>query len=271
MPRGQGAPDPVREAIDELVAELGLEPPVSAEEIVDALGIQVEPFTEEDLAGQFRLDAAPIYGALATHEDGDVIYLRDDLDSYRRTTTLFHELGHYLIRWHRPVLRMGPASIPKETRDLMEAEARAFALDIRFLGGRFDDESDSMPYGLESAVYLATRYGLSYEMAIRRYAEHGDGRTSLLRIFTVDRRWNTLEPQVTFRYFIKPNGRSRRWDFPESVGERLPPHHPITRFVTSGDCYAKVIRLEDEPLGGVPCAHELVASERNAFVLSQAL
>lgn len=271
MLRGQGEPDPVREAIDILVAELDLQPPVSADEIVTALGIHVELFTEEDLADQFRLDADTVYGALATHEDGETIYLRDDLDPYRRATTLFHELGHYRIGWHLPVLRMGRACIPQATRDLMETEARAFALDIRFLGGRFDNEADAMPYSLESAIYLATRYGLSYEMALRRYAERGDGRSSLLRIFSIDRYWDTLEPQVKFRYFIKPNGRSRRWDFPEPVGASLSSHHPIARSVASGDCRANVIHLEDEPLGGVPCTHELIASERNAFVLSQAV
>lgn len=271
MARGPGESDPVREALVGLVDALDIRPPVDADEILAELGVPVVTFTPDDDPTGYRLATGSVLGAFTPSDEGDVVYLLEGLDPYKRADTLFHELGHVVIPWHREVLKMGPTSILPETRQLMENQANEFAFHIRFLGDRFDNEARSMPYSLESGIYLAERYGLSYTRALRRYIDLGDGRYVVLRIFKIDRHWSTLEPRLQLHQFVKPNGRGRYWKFSEDPGAYLAADHPISLAVASGECYANVVQLDSAPIGQVLCSHEIIASERNAFTLSKAL
>jgi hypothetical protein len=125
-------------------------------------------------------------GALITPADRNVgaILINRRSPATRQRFTIAHELGHFLIPWHRPddplgtfacsladlagTWRKPSASVPR--RDRQEAEANRFAIELLAPRRLMRPYLRGVP-DLAKVVILSAEFGLSREAGARRYVE----------------------------------------------------------------------------------------------------
>lgn len=276
MNRGEIAWSAVYETVDQLIDTFGLaEPPVDPRGLAKRMGIPVLRFSDIDLGllePALRIRLERFYGAfLPNPAGGGTIYVREGLSAFKDKDTVSHELGHATIRHHREVLLMGWSALAPELRQILEDEARVFSIVLRLLGGRFDAEAAEFVYGMETAKFLADRYALSYEMALRRYVTIGPP-GPILRVFDIHRNWESMDSlalKLYYRYFVKPSGGSKLW-IPEEPGTSLPLDHPLCAVLPELR-RAEVLVGVPDTLGRGRCTHEILSTQQRLYVLSKPL
>lgn len=94
------------------------------------------------------------------------------LSPKRHRFSVFHEIGHFVLPEHRERFFLDTdETLDWRTKVRLEREANEIAADFIFQGNRFTEESLAFPLSCRTVHELAPRYGVSYESAIRRYAE----------------------------------------------------------------------------------------------------
>jgi hypothetical protein len=84
-----------------------------------------------------------------------------------------HEIGHSIIPWHQTfTLGDDEFSLRPESHAQMEAEANFAAGQLLFLQGRFGDEANDVPFGINAVTTLSGRYGNTITSTLWRYVEH---------------------------------------------------------------------------------------------------
>jgi len=146
-------------------------------EVLDYLGYKIEVVNFSEIFkshhyikkyGEIHRDTC----AILSFKDG-VILLSNELNYTRRRMTLFHEIGHDLIPWHRKysssyVTRTNDINIALNKK--IEQQAFRAGVEIMFPLKHFLNDSQNLPIALSSIKYLANKYRASFEATCIRYA-----------------------------------------------------------------------------------------------------
>ena len=145
-------------------------------EVLDYLGYKIEDvnFSEIFKSRQYTKKFGEIHGdtcAILSFKDS-IILLSDELNYTRKRMTLFHEIGHDLIPWHRIctsyVTRTNDINIALNKK--IERQAFRAGAEIMFPLKHFLNDSQNLPISFISIKYLANRYRASFEATCIRYA-----------------------------------------------------------------------------------------------------
>lgn len=160
--------------------------PVPMDQVAEAAN--VHPADSLWLLGE---DAPPSIRAILAKLPGKVlgafdlrsrqIYLDMTLIVPRRRFVLGHETGHGVLPWHtRAFMADDDTTLAPTTRELLEAEANAFAAELLFGGDGFSRRADDSAPGLGRPLELAAQYQASAHAALRRYVERTKHEVALL-------------------------------------------------------------------------------------------
>lgn len=114
-----------------------------------------------------------------------MIYLDLTLKRVKQRFVSLHETGHGYLPWQRDTyayMEDGETNLDPEVQQQFEREASAFASEVLFQGGRFQDEARSLPFELKTAMQLAKKFGASNYAAFRRFVSQSH-RTCALLVF----------------------------------------------------------------------------------------
>ncbi|MBI4283550.1 MAG: ImmA/IrrE family metallo-endopeptidase [Chloroflexi bacterium] len=186
--------DPSRYAL-ELVEKLNFQGPSTdwIDIVVEHLGLKSQPysgsdfFTESEQAEvppspleqmQFtglesgttqkppRRHKRPVEGALR----GKVIHVDSDFRPDRQRMTVAHEVGHYHLPWHRGLTYVRDGCLVEPPGAYWhEQEAHRFAADLLMPPPFFQEDMNSLPWGLHSVERLSLKYWTSVEATARQY------------------------------------------------------------------------------------------------------
>ncbi len=133
------------------------------------------------------------------------IYLDLSQTRQRQNFVKLHEIGHEVLPWQKETYEFldSDDTLDPYQKEQFEAEANFFASLTLFQHNRFEKEMKPLPLSMDSAHYLAKRFGSSVHAALRRYVEHSDCRCALLILQDIS--GQGLFPQCTVRdYFTSP-------------------------------------------------------------------
>jgi len=168
------------------------------------------------------------------------IYLKADMTPGRRNFVTLHEVGHGWMPWQR-LMAAHPDGIENLTlterqrrKDENEWQANVFATETLFQLDRFEIEAKEMPFELQSAVALATRYGASIHASLRRYVELHEQRAILLVLEALPtiRGSKTHYRVLASHWSPSFHQRYRRWRAPKWISETVVRPLLTRKFVT---------------------------------------
>lgn len=214
--------------------------------------------------------SSKVLGLLAVKQK--TIYVDPDLSPTRKRFTTAHELGHRVLPWQDAAFHADDQSTLAPTaRDEFEREANAFAGELLFGAGKFNDEADSEAPGIAVPLALAELYGTSAAAALRQYAEQGGRPVALVAVSLFES--NTMTgPQlqiitgqcVASQSFVRKYG-SMSSVLPTSFGPDEPLFH-VLRTLQSGVGASTEVTLETSP-GKTKFTAESFCNRRLRFVL----
>lgn len=137
--------------------------------------------TPPSLKSAIKKLSSKVLGLLAVKQR--TIYVDPDLSPTRKRFTTAHELGHRVLPWQDGAFHADDQNtLAPTTRDEFEREANAFAGELLFGAGRFNDEADSEAPGIAVPLALAEQYGTSAAASLRQYAEWSGRPVALLAV-----------------------------------------------------------------------------------------
>jgi Zn-dependent peptidase ImmA (M78 family) len=155
-----------------LLLESGNErPPTNPETIANYLNLRIVDFRPSDLelGEEVRAFLSPNERLIGVHRK---------LSTKRRTFSILHEIGHFVLPGHASHPNMQQGRIIDEGRDLsaksnidLEIEANKFAADCLFQLDTFDREAIVNKLSWDNIRQLAEKYGASFEATARRWVE----------------------------------------------------------------------------------------------------
>lgn len=111
------------------------------------------------------------------------IYVDPDQVSTQKRFTTAHEIGHFVLPWQESAFHVDDKdTLAPTTQEIFEREANAFAGELMFGAGRFNEHADSDAPGIETPLALATEYGASAAATLRQYVERSGNRMALLAV-----------------------------------------------------------------------------------------
>lgn len=120
------------------------------------------------------------------------IYVDPDLEPTRKRFTVAHEIGHKVLPWQDGSFHADDQyTLSRDTRVEFEREANAFAGELLFGAGRFNDQADSEAPGIAVPLALATEYGASAAATLRQYVELSGRPMALLAVSRFRTRFKT--------------------------------------------------------------------------------
>lgn len=164
------------EIVDEILRQNPNMPyPIPLEELAGVVGIQrIDELVTEGFEGMLMTNPEKSQG---------VILVKANANLQRRRFTIGHELGHYLLPWHRQLkfsctsenIRDSSAA-PNATRGIeMEAEANAFASELLMPTAAFKKlQRAAGEPDIEQVVKLAAHFDSSIEATARRFMNLSD-------------------------------------------------------------------------------------------------
>ena len=158
----------------------------------------------------------------------------------RRNFVTLHEVGHGWLPWQR-FLATHPDGYENLTqtdrlkrKNENEWQANIFATETLFQLNRFELEAREMPFELQSAVQLATRYAASIHASLRRYVERHEQRAMLLVLEALPtiRAGKTQYRVLAFHRSPSFLQRYRRWRAPTWISDTVVRPLLTRKFVT---------------------------------------
>jgi hypothetical protein len=182
--------------------------------------------------------SSKVLGLLAVKQK--TIYVDPDLHPTRKRFTTAHELGHRVLPWQDAAFHADDQSTLAPTaRDEFEREANAFAGELLFGAGRFNDEADSNAPGIAVPLALAELYGTSAAATLRQYAEQSGRPMALVAVSLFESAASTAPRLqivtgqcVASQSFLRKYG-SLNTVLPSSFGPEEPLFH-VLRTLDSG-------------------------------------
>lgn len=133
------------------------------------------------LRSKIDLLRSVVLGVLAVKKK--TIYVDPDLTATRHRFTTAHEIGHHALPWQADAYHADDDhNLSTKATATFELEANAFAGELLFGAGRFNEAADSEAPGIATPLALASEYGNSAVAALRQYAEHGGHPVALLAV-----------------------------------------------------------------------------------------
>lgn len=116
------------------------------------------------------------------------IYLDLNQAEPRRRFVQLHEVGHSVLPWQQELQYVDDDTTLDDPfiKEEFEREASFFASATLFQLERFEDQADSLPLNLKSALHLAEKIGSSKQSAIRRYVEKSKKRCAVIVLEKID-------------------------------------------------------------------------------------
>ena len=109
------------------------------------------------------------------------IYLSNKLHPKRKRFASFHEIGHYVLPWHKKTFyHCSEMDLSPEARKIFEIEANHFSASCLFQGKKFAEEANDSSFGFKALIPVADKYEVSYESAARRIVQTADTPRALL-------------------------------------------------------------------------------------------
>jgi Zn-dependent peptidase ImmA (M78 family) len=232
---------------DRVRREFGLaRPPVNAASLLRAHQLSLPEQTLESVLLDLGLDPQITKKLDAALDIGSgCVFVRDGMHDRQKNWGYMHELGHYVIPWHRDLLyHCSILRLPKALQNRLEREADEFASNMFFFGSRFVEEAASLPFGLSAPLSLSATYDVSVHAAFWRYAEENPGSCCLLVSEPVPDK-DGISSALRLSYYIK----SRKFRCHIPPGQTLPPTSDLARLFNDGslnDCLEHEVRLNDD-------------------------
>lgn len=110
------------------------------------------------------------------------VWVNPDLPEQKVRFVRSHEVGHYLLPWHRDLFAYldDSARLKPEYRDKYEREANQAAIELLAQGDRLNREADDYSISLSVISRLAQRYAISMQATARRVVEESRKEHALL-------------------------------------------------------------------------------------------
>jgi len=129
------------------------------------------------------------------------IYLSNKLHAKRKRFASFHEVGHYVLPWHKETFyHCSEMDLSPDARKMFEIEANHFSASCLFQGKKFAEEADDSSFGFKALIPVADKYEVSYESAARRVVQTADTPRALL-VFNY-KQGEDGKPKVSLKYHI---------------------------------------------------------------------
>lgn len=200
----------------------------------------------------------------------NVILLDPTCTSGKKNFVKLHEVGHKALPWQRQSLLYldDDITLDPDTKDRFEREASFFASEVLFQGNRFDREARDLPLEINSAKYLAKRYGSSIHAALRRFVRTNHRACSLL----VVEREKPEADGLPMRLHVRNTEQSER--FVTTVGsvgwpEYLADGFPATPLIRAGRrwCEDEQIQFRYKNGSTKECRFQLFDNQHNAIFI----
>lgn len=249
------------------------DPPLTPSVVLAGLGLtqhMLPAFDLDRLTRAQRRQFSSVRGLLSPADRK--IYLSADLAPRQEPWIIYHESGHAVIEVHRKLLYLDTThTLSPAAMAWMETEANEFAGDLLFFGDRLTTDARDLPFGIASALKLATHYEASIEATLRRYILTSSERCvcNAFQIIPLCAGLRTLK----FHYFTRPTNQRDRWDFGRSIGQALPLDDPLVSLLNRGLLDDGTIQYETriDFNTGVAYFEQILSTGLAVFVVVQAL
>lgn len=132
------------------------------------------------------------------------IHISKQLHKKKRRFGSFHEVGHYILPWHRELLYFcSEFDLSLKARQKLDVEANAFAAACLFQGDRFTKEAEDYRIRMSSIIELAETYEVSFESAARRFVQQSKNPCALLVCLPIRRKKFLSAPGFKVLYTVK--------------------------------------------------------------------
>lgn len=184
-----------------------LEPPADASTLLAAHQLSLPHDSLETVLRDLGLAQETIQKLDAMLHIGDrCVFVRSGMHDRKKNWGYMHELGHYVIPWHRDLLYYcAIQQLPIKTQVQLEREADEFASNMFFFGSKFVEEAMSRPFGLQAPLDLVDRYDVSLHAAFWRYAEQNPDRCCLI-ISEPELSSDGFSSDLRLKYYVKSQG-----------------------------------------------------------------
>ncbi|WP_369065018.1 ImmA/IrrE family metallo-endopeptidase [Burkholderia gladioli] len=250
-------PQNVQADVESLVAQAlrdiaCLEPPVSFADLFEHEKLKASTFSASSpdyvaLVQQIGADADSVRGCLFVPDR--LVFARDDGYAKRMNFVLAHELGHWLLPWHRDLLyACSEFDLSQAARSQLEREANFFASEVSFMGKVFSDRLAAGALSFKNLSKLADAFDMSLESTVRRAVELETRPCVFMSMKTNDA---SEEHFLTIRYIVYSVPYSAKYDAINHT-QTFPRNHVLAKVIT--DQYAsgsnhfsgEVVRREDK-------------------------
>ncbi len=162
-------------------------PPTDPEKIADVVGLTIREFDKDELPPQVRAFLSPRDGIIGVHRN---------LTSTRRTFSILHEVGHFVLPGHANSLlnhetqriQDEDETLSSQSVHILEIEANQFAADCLFQLDRFDRTVYIAELSWLNIQIAADRYKASIEATARRWIEQSPNDYALVVFNPTDRK-----------------------------------------------------------------------------------
>lgn len=204
--------------------------PVPLEELSHLAGIEsIKELDSDGFAGMLVTNAEKSRGA---------IFVKTGTNPRRRRFTVGHELGHFLLPWHKQErFECKPADVgvssssatSTERMPTIEVEANAFAAELLMPRRHFKQILDTLGEPeLEHIVELSSKFDVSVEATIWRYKALSDYPVAFVFAHNDIVRYWTKGPEFPYSLCVRKGHRLPQRDAmsPRSLEwEHVPPYH----------------------------------------------
>ncbi|CAM2194597.1 protein of unknown function [Paraburkholderia kururiensis] len=208
------------------------EPPVSFDDLFAHEKLKASTFSVDNpnyvaLLQQIGADAASVRGCLFVPDR--LVFARDDGYEKRTNFVLGHELGHWLLPWHRDLLyQCSEFDLSTKARKQLEREANFFAAEISFMGKGFTDRLSADAFSLKNLSRLADLFNMSLESTVRRAVELETRPCAFLSMTTDD---ESEEAFLNIRYLVYSEPFMAKYG-PISHTQTFPRNHVLAKVIT---------------------------------------
>jgi transcriptional regulator with XRE-family HTH domain len=126
------------------------------------------------------------------------VWVNPDLPEQKVRFVRSHEVGHYMLPWHRDLFAYldDSARLKPEHRDKYEREANQAAIELLAQGEHLNREADDYSISLSVISNLAKRYALSMQATARRVVEESRKEHALLVSYRGSQTGKLMPPHV---------------------------------------------------------------------------
>ena len=207
-----------------IINECGLsQPPIDENLVLDYLGLQKDTFSvkDKDIEKEVKKDFMKISGFIKTSSEGkSQIYINSDMPVNRQRFTIFHELAHYILPWHKKLNYFCEKKyLSPAYQKVIEKEANELGVELLMPKEMFFEDINSLNISFNSIIELSNKYKTSIESTAIRYTR--------------------LHPKVCGLICVRPNRKVKDNDIKISEDEYIDNPKEFLQFINSNSVKKK--------------------------------